>query len=84
LRPAVTVAMGSYGWMAVRGALNLSDVPSGISQAAGQMWRTSPEHSVFAVGHCSGLGLVNRSWEKQILDWKRIGEALRANSGGTA
>lgn len=83
LRPVVTVGMGSNGWMAVRHALNLSDLPRGISEAAGGMWRISPDHAVFAVGHCSGLGLANRSWAQQVLDWREIGQVLAASPPGT-
>ncbi len=84
LSPEVTIGMGSHGWAAVRNALNLSGVPEKIGQAAGQVWRISPHHAVAAVGHCSGLGLVNRSWEKQVLDWKQIGEALAVAARGSA
>lgn len=84
LRPAITVGMGSRGWMAVRNALTLSGVPQRIGEAAGQVWRISPGHAVFAVGHCSGLGVVNRPWEKQLRDWKQIGEVLSATAQGTA
>jgi DNA polymerase len=76
LQPPVIVGMGSGGWMAVREALDLSGVPDSISQAAGNRWRTALGQAVFAVGHCSGLGLVNRSWEKQVMDWSRIGKAV--------
>jgi len=82
LRPLVTVGMGTNGWTAVRNALKLSGVPERIGEAAGKMWPTSPDHVVFAVGHCSGLGLVNRSWDKQVRDWKQIGEVLATKARG--
>lgn len=76
LQPKIVVGMGSHGWQAVRNALSMSEAPSMIGQAAGLSWTLSDALRVFAVGHCSGLGLVNRSWTQQVLDWQAIGQAL--------
>jgi Uracil DNA glycosylase superfamily len=76
LRPPIIVAMGKHGWMAVREALKLSVTPELIKDAAGNSWVTSDKQYIFAVGHCSGLGLVNRSWSQQTSDWKKIGTVL--------
>ncbi len=73
LKPRVIVGMGKHGWMAVRLALMLNQAPILISAAAGSSWITADKQHVFAVGHCSGLGLVNRSWSQHIVDWQRIG-----------
>ena len=80
LRPPVVVGMGK-GWLAVRTALGLKDAPNLMSQAAGRSWKTK-DHFVFAVGHCSGLGLVNRSMQQQVLDWRAIGFTLSAMKEG--
>ncbi len=76
LRPPIIVGMGKHGWMAVRQALELSSTPSLIGEAAGNSWVTPDKQYVFAVGHCSGLGLVNRPWLKQVEDWKKIGAVI--------
>ncbi len=72
LRPRIVVGMGKHGWTAVRRVLGLSAAPAGITLAAGQSW-TTLKCTIFAVGHCSGLGLVNRPMGLQIDDWKRLG-----------
>jgi uracil-DNA glycosylase len=76
LKPPVVVGMGNCGWRAVRQAFALSDAPRPISAAAGSYWNAKDRTRVFAVGHCSPLGLINRPWPLQALDWCRIGEAL--------
>ena len=78
LQPAVVVGMGSCGWHAVRQLFGLPEAPLAISRAAGGGWTASDRTCVFAVGHCGPLGLINRSWEQQLLDWRRIGEAIAA------
>ena len=75
LSPHIVVAMGGPAWAAVRIALELSNVPDGIGRAAGGSWLTREGYRVFAVGHCSGLGIRNRSWNHQLADWSRIGQA---------
>jgi uracil-DNA glycosylase len=75
LDPPVVVGMGRWGWQAVRQALALAEAPPAIGAAAGACW-TVPGRRVFAVGHCSPLGLINRPWLQQIADWRRIGEAV--------
>jgi uracil-DNA glycosylase len=76
LGPPVVVGMGNYGWRAVRQAFALHQTPRPISAAAGSCWTTPDRRQVFAVGHCSPLGLINRPWAQQIADWRRIGEAV--------
>ena len=76
LVPPIVVGMGSHGWRAVRQVLKLEAAPSTLKDAAGRSWKVAGGMDVFAVGHCSGLGLVNRRWETQIEDWRRIGERL--------
>jgi uracil-DNA glycosylase len=78
LKPPVVVGMGNSGWRAVRQAFGLSQAPRAISAAAGCCWTTGNRTLVFAVGHCSPLGLINRRWPQQALDWRRIGEAVSA------
>jgi enoyl-CoA hydratase len=75
LNPPFVVGMGNCGWRAVREAFQLNDSPRLISRAAGTCW-TVAHTSVFAVGHCSPLGLINRPWAQQVLDWQRIGAML--------
>jgi uracil-DNA glycosylase len=77
LNPPVVVGMGNCGWRAVRQAFSLSHAPRPISRAAGACWTTAGHTFVFAVGHCSPLGLINRPWSQQVTDWRRIGEAVR-------
>lgn len=76
LRPRIIVAMGAPAWLAARIALDIKDAPSKIGVAAGRTWDVSGFQRVFAVGHCSGLGIRNRSSQKQLQDWSRIGNAL--------
>lgn len=76
LKPPVVVGMGNCGWRAVRHAFALRNAPRPISTAAGSCWTANDRTRVFAVGHCSPLGLINRPWPRQALDWRRIGEAL--------
>jgi uracil-DNA glycosylase len=76
LKPPVVVGMGNCGWRAVRQAFALQDAPRPISAAAGSCWIANDRTRVFAVGHCSPLGLINRPWPRQASDWRRIGEAL--------
>ena len=75
LKPEVIVGMGAHGWRAVCLALNLMDLPTAITAAAGNSWKIG-NHYVCAVGHCGPLGLANRNWDKQAKDWKHIGELL--------
>jgi uracil-DNA glycosylase len=76
LRPPVVVGMGNAGWRAVRRAFALHYAPRPISRAAGSWWNAEDQTRVFAVGHCGPLGVINRPWPQQLLDWRRIGAAL--------
>jgi hypothetical protein len=76
LRPPIIIGMGKHGWAAVRLALRLNEAPNLIGVAAGNKWITPEGQHVFAVGHCSGLGLVNRAWSQQVEDWEKIGTVL--------
>lgn len=76
LRPPVVVGMGGCGWRAVRRAFALDRAPRQISAAAGGSWSVAQDARVFAVGHCSPLGLINRPWPHQAADWRIIGAAL--------
>jgi len=76
LGPPVVVGMGNYGWRAVRQVFGLHQTPRPISAAAGTCWIAADRTQVFAVGHCSPLGLINRPWPQQIADWRRVGEAV--------
>jgi hypothetical protein len=78
LAPPVVVGMGGCGWRAVRQAFGLEHTPRRIALAAGSAWTAADATRIFAVGHCGPLGLINRPWTKQILDWHRIGEAIAA------
>jgi uracil-DNA glycosylase len=78
LKPPVVVGMGNCGWRALRQAFALTQAPRTISAAAGSWWLSENRTQVFAVGHCSPLGLINRPWLQQVLDWRRIGAALAA------
>lgn len=77
LKPPVVVAMGRPAWLAARCAFELADAPANISAAAGGPWKTKSGILAFAVAHCSGLGIRNRPWERQLEDWSRIGKALK-------
>ena len=76
LKPPVVVGMGSAGWRAVRRAFALHHAPQLISRAAGSDWVAEDQTRVFAVGHCGPLGIINRPWPQQLLDWQRIGTAV--------
>jgi Uracil DNA glycosylase superfamily len=76
LRPPVVVGMGNGGWQAVRQAFALDEAPRRISLAARSSWLAADRTRVFAVGHCGPLGMQNRPWPQQRVDWRRIGEAL--------
>jgi hypothetical protein len=76
LKPPVVVGMGNGGWRAARQAFLLKEAPRPISAAAGCGWVSEDQTRVFAVGHCSPLGLINRPWPQQAADWRRIGEAV--------
>jgi uracil-DNA glycosylase len=76
LQPPVVVGMGSCGWRAARQAFRLRQAPRPISAAAGSRWISEDQAQVFAVGHCSPLGLINRPWPLQVADWRRIGEVI--------
>jgi hypothetical protein len=76
LKPPIIVAMGGPGWMAVKAAFRIDHAPGLISIAAGGSWKTNGSE-VFAVGHCSGLGIRNRPWHTQLEDWSRVGDALK-------
>jgi Uracil DNA glycosylase superfamily len=78
LKPPVVVGMGNCGWQAVRRVFALSHAPRPISQSAGRDWTAADATRVFAVGHCSPLGLINRAWPQQIMDWRRIGATIAA------
>jgi uracil-DNA glycosylase len=81
LKPPVVVGMGNCGWHAVRQAFALSQAPRAIAAAAGYCWTSENGTRIFAVGHCGPLGLINRPWRQQVLDWRRIGEAVSSLSG---
>jgi uracil-DNA glycosylase len=78
LKPPVVVGMGNAGWRAVRRVFALHDAPQAILRAAGGCWTSENRTLVFAVGHCGPLGIINRPWTQQILDWRRIGTAISA------
>jgi uracil-DNA glycosylase len=77
LSPKIVIGMGKHGWSAVRQAFGLSSTPSSIGQAAGRSWRVN-DQAICAVGHCSGLGLVNRPMQQQCKDWEQIGSFYAA------
>jgi DNA polymerase len=77
LNPPIVVGMGTMGWRAVRRVFQLAGTPQGIKLAAGGSWRTSTGARVFAVVHCSRLGIANHPWPQQVADWQKIGTALR-------
>jgi uracil-DNA glycosylase len=81
LQPPVVVGMGSYGWRAVRRVFALDDAPRPIAQAAGSSWVAADQTRIFAVGHPGPLGIINRRWQQQLADWRRIGEAVAMASG---
>ena len=77
LRPPIVIAMGRPAWLAVRVVFGIKEAPEMISAAAGGRWITQAGTQVFAVGHCSGLGIRNRPWQTQLDDWARVGVSLR-------
>ena len=77
LNPPIVVGLGGPGWQATKIALDIKEAPVKISEAAGGQWRSEAGIRVFAVGHCGPLGIANRSLDKQLEDWSRIGVALR-------
>jgi hypothetical protein len=68
--------MGRHGWRATCDALEITNAPQTIREAAGGKWDIDGIE-VFAVGHCGPLGLVNRPEPMQFNDWARIGQALK-------
>ncbi len=79
LQPPVVVGMGNAGWQAVRQVFALDAAPRRVSDAAGSSWAAADGTRVFAVGHCSPLGVINRRWPQQLEDWRRIGAFLAQN-----
>ncbi|HEX3153842.1 MAG TPA: hypothetical protein VHV32_04415 [Candidatus Angelobacter sp.] len=77
LNPSIVVGMGTMGWRAVRRVFQLADTPQRIKLAAGGSWATSTGTLIFAVVHCSRLGILNRPWMQQVADWQKIGTTLR-------
>ena len=80
LNAPIVVAMGANAWRAVRRVFSLPEAPTAIKSAAGSSWdipRGTSVTRVFAVVHCSGLGIGNRSWPQQVSDWCKIGETVR-------
>jgi hypothetical protein len=77
LKAPIVIGMGAKGWRAVRKVLQLPHTPPQILRAAGGLWNTPAGTRVFAVVHCSNLGIRNRSWLQQVADWRRIGDAVR-------
>ena len=78
LRPQFVVAMGRHAWNAMWLRYPAMGMPKGIKEAAGRCWLAPDGIRVFAVGHCSGLGLVNRPWEQQLSDWQAIGKTMNS------
>jgi uracil-DNA glycosylase len=76
LSPPVVVGMGNAGWRAARRVFALHAAPRLISCAAGNCWMARDQTCVFAVGHCGPLGIINRPWQQQLSDWRRIGVAV--------
>jgi hypothetical protein len=62
LQPAAVVGMGNQGWRAVLQVFRLVEAPRRISLAARSGWTAVDGTWVFAVGHCSPLGIINRPW----------------------
>jgi DNA polymerase len=79
LRPPVVVGMGGAGWRAVRRVFGLAPAPLPISRAADICW-VKEDTQIFAVGHCSPLGIINRPWPQQLADWRRVGAAVAVAS----
>ena len=77
LNPKVIVPMGKQAWLAVRTAFALEGLPEGIVSVVGETLKIG-EIYIVPVVHCSKLGQGTRNWEKQLDDWKRIGEVLRS------
>jgi uracil-DNA glycosylase len=77
LNPPIVVGMGTMGWRAVRRVFQLASTPQGIKLAAGGSWDTPTGTRIFAVVHCSRLGILNRPWPQQVADWQKIGTTLR-------
>jgi uracil-DNA glycosylase len=77
LKPLIIVAMGAWAWRAAQFAFEPTAAPKKFSAAVGKEWKTEKGIRIFAVGHCSGLGIRNRPWQAQKEDWARVGEALR-------
>jgi uracil-DNA glycosylase len=76
LSPPIVVAMGRHGWRAICDAVEITNAPQTIGEAAGGKWDIDGVE-VFAVGHCGPLGLANRPEPMQFNDWARIGQALK-------
>jgi len=73
IRPRVVISLSGPAYKGVRSAFNLktplklSDIveyEEGIPLSDGCRF--------FPMYHCGGLGLVNRSFEKQLQDWKKV------------
>jgi hypothetical protein len=77
LNPSIVVGMGTMGWRAVRRVFQLAGTPQAIKLAAGGSWSTLTRARIFAVVHCSRLGILNRPWPQQVADWQKIGTTLR-------
>jgi hypothetical protein len=82
LRAPAVVAMGRQAWRAVQHLFPNTGLPRGIKEAAGKSWMSPSGTGVFAVGHCSGLGLISRPWQDQLTDWREIGLFLADDTTG--
>lgn len=77
IQPKVIVTLGKQAYRALRLGFS-AELPDDKMGALVEQHFEISEHKtvVFPRYHCGGLGLANRNFDKQKLDWQRIKEVL--------
>jgi len=73
IRPKVVISLSGPAYKGIRSAFNLH-TPLKLSDVVEYEGGIPlfDECRFFPMYHCSGLGLVNRSFEKQLVGWKKV------------
>jgi hypothetical protein len=73
VNPKIVIAMGSEAYECVSNAFQIPRVKTLQQAVEHSPYELPGSKFLYPVFHCGGLGLVNRSFEKQINDWMKIG-----------
>ncbi|HLN20520.1 MAG TPA: uracil-DNA glycosylase family protein [Bacteroidales bacterium] len=72
IKPKIIIAMGGEAYKCVTCAFDIQKDKTLKSALSNSPYKLPGEMLLFPVFHCGGLGLANRSLEKQVNDWVRI------------